>query len=240
MNSVLSWSRVALRPKLIAPLAVALVASGCTSTRMSESLPRGESAYAAITPPGAQTVAEYRIKPFDVLSINTFGEPGLTFGKVPVDAVGQFSFPFIGRVEAAGLSPSEIEAVIKKRLDEKYTRNAQVTVFVAAASGLLFTVEGAVEKPGSFEYSGKASLLQSIARAGSPSDIAKVEEVAVFREVNGERYGGLFNLNDIREGRVADPEIFPGDTVVVGYSAIKAGWKNFLSLAPILNVITRF
>lgn len=217
-----------------------LALAGCTNTRMSADLPRGEAAYSAITPPGAEAVAEYRIKPFDVLSVNTFNEPGLTFAKIPVDAAGQFSFPFIGRVDASGRSPGEIENEIKRRLDERYTQNAQVTVFVAAASGLLFTVEGDVKKPGSFEYAGRSTLLQSLARAGSPNDTAKLSEVAIFRTVNGENFGGVFNVNDIREGRVPDPEIYPGDTVVVGYSAIKAGWQQFIGLGPIINAFRRF
>lgn len=230
----------AVRPLAVAPALILALATGCTSTKMSESLPRGEAAFAAITPPGAEGIAVYKIKPFDVLAINTFNEPGLSFAKIPVDAVGQFSFPFIGRVDASGLSPAEVESEIKSRLDAKYTRNAQVTVFVATASGLLFTVEGDVKKPGSFEYAGKSTLLQSIARAGSPNDTAKLSEVAIFREVNGERFGGIFDLNAIREGRINDPEIYPGDTVVVGYSAIKQGWQQFLSVAPVLNAFSRF
>lgn len=225
--------------KLLATLSLASLAA-CTNTNMSESLPRGQAAYAAITPPGAEKVAEYRVKPFDVLSIVTYNEPGLSFSKIPVDAAGQFSFPFIGRVDATGLSPAQLEGEIKQRLDAKYTQNAQVTVFVASASGLLFTVEGDVKKPGAFEYTGETTLLQSVARAGSPNETAKLTEVAIFRVVDGQRYGGIFDLNDIREGRVDDPTIHPGDTVVVGYSAIKAGWQEFLALGPIINAVTRF
>ncbi|WP_171033112.1 polysaccharide biosynthesis/export family protein [Qipengyuania marisflavi] len=238
MNAVIEWAGTHRRALQAAALALAV--AGCTNTSVSEDLPRGAAAYAAIQPPGAEAVTEYRIKPFDILTISTFNEPGLTFAKIPIDAVGQFSFPFIGRVDAAGLSPHQIEMEIKQRLDARYTQNAQVTVFVASASGLLFTVEGDVKKPGAFEYTGETTLLQTLARAGSPTETAKLSEVVVFRVIDGQRYGGVFNAQDIREGRVDDPIIFPGDTVVVGYSAIKSGWREFLSIGPIVNAFTRF
>jgi polysaccharide biosynthesis/export protein len=214
--------------------------AGCTSTSVSESLPAGSSAYAVVGAPGAMTPPVYTISPFDVIRISTFNEPGLSFDEVPVDSSGGFSFPFVGRVAAAGMTPLELERELKTRLDARYTRNAQVTIFVKTAASQVFTVEGDVNDPGSYEYAGQTTLLSAIARAGSPTTTAKVEEIVVFRLVNNERYGAVFHLNDIREGRAPDPELFPGDTVVVGYSAIRTGWKEFLSLGPIVNAFTRF
>lgn len=220
-------------------LVLATALAACTATNVSEGLPRGDAAYAVVGPVGTQAVPEYRVGPRDVLQITTFNEPGLTFTDVPVDSDGGFSFPFVGRVDAAGKTPHELEMLIKSSLDEDYLRDAQVTVFVKTSASQIFTVEGDVNKPGAFEYAGQTTLLNAIARAGSPTETAKLDEVVVFRFVNNEPYGAVFNLADIREGRAADPELFPGDTVVVGYSAVKGGWKQFLSIVPLFNVFTR-
>ena len=214
--------------------------SACQSTSISEELPRGGGAYDIVGPVGANPIPTFRIGPFDVLRIATFNEPELSFEEIPVDANGGFSFPFIGRVEAAGHTSQELEAELKRRLETRYLRDAQVSVFVTTSASQLFTVEGDVDKPGAYEYAGTTTLLGAMARAGSPTYTARLNEIVVFREVNNERYGAVFNLEDIREGRVPDPEIFAGDTIFVGYDAVKSAWREFLTLAPIINVFTRF
>jgi len=238
--SGLAVRRFAPGPRLAVAIAFAAGLGGCTATNVSNELPRGDAAYAVIAPVGTAPVPKYRIGPADVLQITTFNEPGLSFEEVPVDADGGFSFPFLGRIEAGGMTPTELENSIKNNLDSRYTRDAQVTVFVKTAASQIFSVEGDVNKPGSFQYAGQTTLLNAIARAGSPTETAKLDEVVVFRFVDNARYGAVFNLADIREGRVPDPEIYAGDTVVVGYSAVKKGWQQFLGLAPLLNVFTRF
>lgn len=238
--SGLAVRRFAPGPRLALGVALAAGLGGCTSTNVSNELPRGDAAYAVMAPVGTAPVPKYRIGPSDVLQITTFNEPGLTFEEVPVDADGAFSFPFLGRIDANGLTPFELESSLKRGLDARYTRDAQVTVFVKTAASQVFSVEGDVAKPGSFQYAGQTTLLNAIARAGSPTETAKLDEVVIFRIVDDARYGAVFNLADIREGKVPDPEIYAGDTVVVGYSAIKKGWQQFLGLAPLLNVFTRF
>ncbi len=58
-----------------------------------------------------------------------------------------------------------------------------------------------------------------MALAHSPKRTAKLDQVLIFRTVNGERMGARFDLTDIRSGTAPDPQILPGDVVVVGFSA---------------------
>lgn len=232
-------SMAGARTKLTA--IAALVLSGCTATNVSEELPSGAAAYAALPTNGSNDPAmPYQIGAYDVLEIKTLNEPDLTFENVPVDPNGRFSFPFLGSIDARGLTVPALESLIKTRLDERYTRDSQVTIFVKSAASQVFSVEGDVKEPGSFQYAGNTTLMSAIARAGSPGKTAKLDEVVIFRVVNGERFGAVFNLNDIREGRVPDPAIFPGDNIFVGFSAVKAGYEDFLRVAPLLNIFTRF
>jgi polysaccharide export outer membrane protein len=41
-------------------------------------------------------------------------------------------------------------------------------------------------------------------------------------------------------GRAGDPQILAGDTVVVGSSALKSSWRDFLAAAPLFNIFTFF
>ena len=75
--------------------------AGCASTRPV--VPMGAEAYRTF-PSSTQipAVSEYRIGAFDVISISTFQEEGLTLEEVKVDSGGGIIFPLIGPVQAAG------------------------------------------------------------------------------------------------------------------------------------------
>jgi polysaccharide export outer membrane protein len=49
-----------------------------------------------------------------------------------------------------------------------------------------------------------------------------------------------FDLNKIRAGREPDPLVVAGDVVVVGYSALRGVYRDFLQAAPLLNVFSQF
>jgi polysaccharide biosynthesis/export protein len=101
-------------------------------------------------------------------------------------------------------------------------------------------VEGEVKLPGVYKVSPSDTLLSAIARAQSPTNVAKLDEVIVFRTVNGRRMGARFDLNQIRSGQAADPQILGGDVIVVGFSSLKGVYRDILQAAPLLNVFTQF
>jgi polysaccharide export outer membrane protein len=45
----------------------------------------------------------------------------------------------------------------------------------------------------------------------------------------------LYNLKAIRRGQYNDPEVFANDVVVVGDSAARRLFKDFLQVAPLLS-----
>ena len=102
------------------------------------------------------------------------------------------------------------------------------------------TVEGNVVEPGVFEIPGSSTLLQAIARARSPTRVAQLDEVMIFRQINGKRVGARFDLTEIRTGRAPDPEILGGDVVVVGFDSLKGAFRDFLTTAPFFNIFQTF
>lgn len=216
-----------------------LLLAGCFSP--SSNLPAGEAAY-RVMPAASDTLGaqEYRVGVLDTLSIRVFQEPELTFDEISVNSAGTINFPFIGEITAIGKTPIELSREIEAGLGTRYIRNPQVVVGVVSSAAQRVTVEGEVEQPGVYEIAGTSSLLESVARARGLTSTGVDDEVIIFRVIDGERYGAVFDLKAIREGRADDPEILGGDRIVVGYSAVRGAWESFLKAAPLFNVFTRF
>jgi polysaccharide export outer membrane protein len=217
----------------IMALTILLTLGGCASA--PHNLPHGAAAYESFPAPSAnEPQADYRINPLDVLSVNVFREPDLTMKDIQVDASGNLLFPLIGSLQAAGKTSAELSGEIAARLGERYLRNPQVTVAVSSSVSQRVVVEGNVTDPGVYEIGGNTTLLEALARAKSPTRVAALDRVVIFRVIDGQRYGAVFDVSQIRSGLAPDPQIRGGDTVVVGFSAIKGAFRDFLTSAPLL------
>ena len=220
-------------------MALTLLLGGCFSP--SNGLPAGDEAYRIIPAETSEvSVREYRIGILDVLSIRTFQEPELTFEQVAVNSAGTINFPFIGEMNVVGKTPQALSEEIEAGLSTRYIRDPQVVVGVVSSAAQRVTVDGEVVQPGVYEIAGTSSLIESVARARGLKFTGVDDEIIVFRVIDGERYGAVFDLRAIREGRAPDPEIIGGDRIVVGYSALRGAWQDFKAAAPLFNVFRRF
>lgn len=231
------WSASTIAP---AALVIATLLTGCETTHPSDALPSGESAYGVFAPPSDAAAMDYRLGPFDELTVTVFQEPDLSVRNIPVDASGNISLPLIGDVRASGKTANELSREIASRFNVRYLRDAQVLVTVTASESQHITIEGNVNSPGVYEISGSQTLLQAIAQAKSPNATAKLDQIVVFRYVEGQRMGAVFDLKAIREGKAEDPALRGGDIVVVGYSAIKGAFRTFLQSAPVIGLFRYF
>lgn len=221
-------------------MAVCLLLAGCAGIDTS-ALPKGAAAY-EVVPVANDTVQReaYRIGALDRLTIVVFQEPELSRDAIQVDASGTLQLPLIGEVRAEGKTALELANELRDRLGARYIVDPQVTVTVSASVSQTVTVEGSVNAPGVYELNGPATLLSALARAQSPTRTARNDQIVVFRVVQGRRMGAVFNINDIRSGKAPDPQILGGDTVVVGYSFVKGGFRDFLTTAPLLGLFRYF
>ena len=227
-----------LKALLAAGLVVAVVtAGGCRSAKIDEASVEQANAVPPVDAGGmlpAKPVTgslDYRIGPMDVLEIEVFGVEELT-RSVRVSQGGEFSMPLIGRVSTMGLTVSELEAEIARKLKEHYMEDPQVTVFVKEYLSQRVTVEGAVEAPGTFPLKARTSLLQVLAEAKGLEDMANPAGIVIFRNLDGRRYAAVFDIREIRAGRMVDPEVIGDDVVVVDYSAQRANLRDFLFTIP--------
>jgi len=224
----------------IAAIPTVLMLAACQPSLDSD-LPRGAAAADLLrVTPQQLNPASYAIQPGDVLSVDVFRETDLSLERVVVDQSGQFAMPLIGTIQATGQTPALLAARIEQSYGARYLRDPQVTVQVLQSAQQIVSVEGSVENPGVYEVRPGYTLLSAMALAGSPDRSAKLDEVLIFRQIDGQRAGARFDLTDIRAGRAPDPQLLPGDSIVVGYDSLRGGFEDFLRAAPIFNVFTAF
>jgi polysaccharide export outer membrane protein len=175
----------------------------------------------------------YLIGPLDKLRVEVFNVPEMQT-EVQADANGRFSFPLIGVIDASGLTTAQLADELTTRL-RTFVKNPQVTVNLVSTTSQVVTVEGQVARPGMYPVLGRMTLVRAIAAAGGTAEMAKLDDVVVFRDVSGQRYAGIYNLAAIRRGNYADPEIYSNDVVIVGDSKQRRLMRDLIQLAPIIS-----
>ncbi|MEO6042121.1 MAG: polysaccharide biosynthesis/export family protein [Croceibacterium sp.] len=219
----------------------AVVGLSACQPSLKSGLPTGPAAYQSI---GATQAAvpsgPYLLRSGDHLAVSVYQEADLTQPDVPIDEAGMISLPLVGEVHAAGRTVAAVAAEVQTAYARHYLRDPKVNVMLRQASQRLYSVEGQVVRPGQFAFEPGTTLLSAVASAGSPSNDAKLDEVLVFRMVDGQRLGGRFNLTDIRAGRAPDPQIMAGDVIVVGFSSVRGAYRDILQAIPIIGLFTKF
>jgi polysaccharide export outer membrane protein len=211
-----------------------LALAGCASGPTSKAkLEYGEAAYQLI-PAASQSSAlpDYHIGPLDKLDVVVFQEPELSGRGLEVNAAGNISLSLIGDIAAVGKTGPELAAIIAKRYGARYLEHPQVSVTVAQSVSQRIVIQGEVASPGVYEIKGRATLLEAISLAKGETRVAAMKEVAVFRTVDGQRMGALFNVASIRRGEAQDPQLLGNDTIIVGLSRSKNAWRDVLASAP--------
>ncbi|MFL6751767.1 MAG: polysaccharide biosynthesis/export family protein [Sphingomicrobium sp.] len=218
---------------------VICAALGCLVAACTEG-PGGPLPYnVALRAPDAPTIVPleegYRIAPLDKLNVKVLKMDDLS-GDYNVDLAGNISMPLIGEVKAVNLTTAQLDERLTEKLGEKYLENPDVSVGIKESTSRVVTVDGAVKAAGAFPAIGPTSLMRAVALAGGVTEDANPHRVAVFRTVSGQRQGAAFDLMAIRRGQAQDPQIYPGDIIVVDGSAIKEGFKRVLQSFPLFAI----
>lgn len=122
------------------------------------------------------------------------GAPAMTgavFGYL-VEADGAIKLPYLGKVQAAGLTRMELESFLTEQF-KVYTKNPVVNVrFLNYSVSVLGEVNG---RGGRFSMSNeRMTILEAISMAGDISEFGRRDNIMVIREVNGERKIARINL----------------------------------------------
>lgn len=172
-----------------------------------------------LTPSVNAEPTEYTLYPADVISINVFGYPELSFpspgnpDSVTIRSDGKFGFPLIGEIEATGKSPQELARLIAGLLG-KYYVDPQVTVNVLRFRTERVYVLGEVNAPGLYELDKSRNLLDAIGAAkGYTQDAAKTKIFIIRKDQQGKpiriNLMELLNKGDVSK----NPRLQEGDIV---------------------------
>lgn len=179
--------------------------------------------------------ADAAITPLDHLEITVFREPDLSVQDVMVDESGHLALPLVGAFMAAGKSTATLSAEISGKL-KNYLTQPEVAVTLKQAASRRVTVTGSVIQPGVYPIEGRLTLLQAVALARGPSQVASTDQTFIFRTRDGQRSAARFNLDAIAKGKTTDPEVISGDTVSIGSSGFKTAWRDVLDTVRSFNV----
>jgi polysaccharide export outer membrane protein len=159
---------------------------------------------------------EYLIGPGDSLQVFVWRSAELSV-TVPVRPDGRFSMPLLQDVQAAGKSPTEVAADIKRGLNE-FVRDPMVTVIVQNVQGVgagKVSVIGEATTPKSIPYRAGLTLLDVMIDVGGLTQFANGNDARLVRVVNGRPKEFRLRVADLVKGgdTTANVELAPGDVV---------------------------
>jgi polysaccharide export outer membrane protein len=160
----------------------------------------------AVAPLWADELDQYRLGPDDILSITVFGEPDLNLKDSRVAANGRISFPLLGQILVKGLTITELEAELTRRLADGYLRRPRVTVTINEYR--LVYVNGEVKRAGGYSYRDGLTVRKAVTLAGGFTERASPGKITLIRE-DGHESPQRVDLND---------RLRPGDIITVGES----------------------
>lgn len=178
----------------------------------------------------------YLLRPTDKISVTVFREPDLSAETLRIGVEGNVSLPMLGSVPAAGMTAKQFEQDLTRRFAALGLKTPMVSVNITEFASHLVTVEGAVEKPGVYSFQPGARLSAAIALASGPKRVAKIDQVAVFRESPEGIMIAKFDYQQVRQGTMLDPVLEPGDRVVMGTDGLSVFWEDLLRTLPVFGV----
>jgi polysaccharide export outer membrane protein len=138
------------------------------------------------------------LTPQDVVSIKVVNQPDMdTTTRVETD--GTISFPYVGRIRAAGLSEDDLAHSIERRLAARQIVTEPHVLVELTTFGTQASVQGQVGAPGIYTLDRPTNLTQLLSRAGGVKDVG-VGGIITVRRAHGAIIK-KFDSKDVQAGR---------------------------------------
>ncbi len=173
----------------------------------------------SLIPPAQPVEVTSGLTAGDVFEVRVFGQEHLG-GTFQVQEDGTIVVPLLGPVDVDGKTKTEVGQLLEKRFGAGYLRDPHVTVIMTTRENLEVSVLGQVQRPGTFPYIEKLTLVQAISEAGGLNELAHSRKVKLTRK--GPTGTGTYDVSvrAITEGRAADILLQPGDIIFVPMAPI--------------------
>lgn len=191
------------------------------------------------------SLASYRLKPEDVISVRVFGEKEMDVD-APVGFDGRISVPFLGFITAAGRTVAELETFIRTELvRQQFYRDPKVSVNIIRFKELKASIVGIAQRPGQFDFKPGDRILSLVAQSGgaipNQSDLKRttlvrrgsIEQIPIDLQAMLER-GDLSQNYELQDGDVLNiPEVKVRFINVIGFvnQPQRIEWRPSMTLA---------
>jgi polysaccharide export outer membrane protein len=145
-----------------------------------------------------------------------------------VDSDGTITYPFLGAVQIAGLTPAKASEKIAQLLHKP----RRVSVLVKESNTFWVSILGNVSKPGKYQIKGNPTILSALAEAGGPlpdSDLGGA--ILIHNNVKAQ-----VNLAEYLQGKGSfspEPFLYPGDALMVR----KSDWPSIGDFAILASIL---
>lgn len=192
----------------------------------------------------AHVSGEYEIGPEDLIEVtfydieDTAGDPRVVSARVSNS--GFITLPYIGKAQAAGYDPIELEEALRVQY-KRFIHEPQITVHIQEYRSFRVSVVGNVKTPGVLELRGRKTLLEALAMAGGLDPDAG-RSVRLTRVGSKDAQSVLIDLDQLAQTGDArlNPSLIPGDVINVPKAGIfyVEGMVNKPGAYPLLTETT--
>lgn len=123
---------------------------------------------------------EYRFAEEDIIQLDVWGEPELTKLQMQVTPDGKVNIAYLGEMQVAGLTRTELTDRIAKKFEEEgILINPKVQLTIIKMHEPTARVLGEVQRPGAIIFKDGDTILDAVAQAGSYTDNAMLEKATI-------------------------------------------------------------
>jgi len=197
-------------------IALALVAGAGVAAHAQQASPVSTTPGSPVPASAPPAITDYVIGPEDLLQITVWKNESLS-RELAVRPDGKISMPLLHDIQAAGLTPMQLQEKLSTALGE-FMPNPEVSVTVTDVRSYRISVLGEVVKPGVLQLKSDTTVLEAIALAGGFRDFASPSKIVILRKNgDGQTHKIPFNYNRVVKDNRAEGNVTlkSGDVVVV-------------------------
>ena len=153
---------------------------------------------------------DYLIKPGDEIVLTLWGSVDADL-RLQVDRSGRVNIPRVGPVLVAGVRYADLPGAISQRVAQVF-RNFELSVSLGQLRGQRVYVTGFVAKPGSYNVSSLATVVQALLKAGGPSAAGSFRNIELRR--GNQRVTGYDMYDFLLGGDRSADRVLQGDDVI--------------------------
>lgn len=162
--------------------------------------------------PGAPVdPSTFKLGSEDIIYVSVWHDADFSRGYL-IRPDGKISVPFVGELQAAGLTPVELGKIMTEKLTA-IIKDPQVDVSVTQVNSRKYYIQGGVGKTGSWPLTVPTTVMEALTNAGGFKDFSRPDKIVIMRK--GERI--KFNYKEVVKGKKTEQNILlePGDLIIV-------------------------